>query len=99
MSWLNFNLLPIILLFTCILFVSNASAFHFALYPPFFLQRLLYKYLHHGDIDRVVCHSKEIGEREGKYYAINVPLKDGIDDASFTRLFKTVSHEPAFVTQ
>ncbi|PKU84582.1 histone deacetylase 9 [Dendrobium catenatum] len=33
---------------------------------------------------------KEIGEREGKYYAINIPLKDGIDDASFTRLFKTI---------
>ncbi|WVZ85523.1 hypothetical protein U9M48_032442 [Paspalum notatum var. saurae] len=30
------------------------------------------------------------GEREGKYYAINIPLKDGIDDASFTRLFKTI---------
>ena len=34
---------------------------------------------------------KDIGEREGKFYAINVPLKDGIDDTSFTRLFKTVS--------
>ncbi|KAH9660078.1 Histone deacetylase [Citrus sinensis] len=33
---------------------------------------------------------KEIGEREGKFYAINVPLKDGIDDTSFTRLFKTI---------
>nr|WJZ57293.1 histone deacetylase 12 [Paspalum vaginatum] len=33
---------------------------------------------------------KDIGEREGKYYAINIPLKDGIDDASFTRLFKTI---------
>ena len=33
---------------------------------------------------------KEVEEREGKYYAINVPLKDGIDDASFTRLFKTI---------
>ncbi|XP_042456533.1 histone deacetylase 9 [Zingiber officinale] len=33
---------------------------------------------------------KDIGEKEGKYYAINVPLKDGIDDASFTRLFKTI---------
>ncbi|XP_043713425.1 histone deacetylase 9 isoform X2 [Telopea speciosissima] len=33
---------------------------------------------------------KEIGEKEGKFYAINVPLKDGIDDASFTRLFKTI---------
>ncbi|PNX93850.1 histone deacetylase 9-like protein, partial [Trifolium pratense] len=34
--------------------------------------------------------AKEIGEREGKFYAINVPLKDGIDDSSFTRLFKTI---------
>ncbi|KAG5566569.1 hypothetical protein RHGRI_002203 [Rhododendron griersonianum] len=33
---------------------------------------------------------KEIGEKEGKFYAINVPLKDGIDDASFNRLFKTI---------
>ncbi|GMH11119.1 hypothetical protein Nepgr_012960 [Nepenthes gracilis] len=33
---------------------------------------------------------KEIGLKEGKYYAINVPLKDGIDDNSFTRLFKTL---------
>ncbi|XP_040366985.1 histone deacetylase 9 isoform X2 [Rosa rugosa] len=33
---------------------------------------------------------KEIGEREGKFYAINVPLKNGIDDTSFTRLFKTI---------
>ncbi|KAE9463386.1 hypothetical protein C3L33_04707, partial [Rhododendron williamsianum] len=32
----------------------------------------------------------EIGEKEGKFYAINVPLKDGIDDASFNRLFKTI---------
>ncbi|WOL01476.1 hypothetical protein Cni_G10192 [Canna indica] len=34
---------------------------------------------------------KDIGKREGKYYAINVPLKDRIDDANFTRLFKTVT--------
>ncbi|XP_022887808.1 histone deacetylase 9 isoform X3 [Olea europaea var. sylvestris] len=33
---------------------------------------------------------KDIGEREGKFYAINVPLKDGIDDTSFYRLFKLV---------
>ncbi|THG03517.1 hypothetical protein TEA_013727 [Camellia sinensis var. sinensis] len=33
---------------------------------------------------------KEIGQREGKFYAINVPLKDGIDDTSFTRLFKAI---------
>jgi acetoin utilization deacetylase AcuC-like enzyme len=34
---------------------------------------------------------KDIGEKDGKYYAINVPLKDGIDDKAFTRLFRTVS--------
>ncbi|XP_056691616.1 histone deacetylase 9 isoform X3 [Spinacia oleracea] len=33
---------------------------------------------------------KENGEREGKNYAINVPLKNGIDDASYTRLFKAI---------
>ncbi|GER57108.1 histone deacetylase [Striga asiatica] len=33
---------------------------------------------------------KDVGEREGKFYAINVPLKDGIDDGSFLRLFKTI---------
>jgi histone deacetylase 1/2 len=33
---------------------------------------------------------KDVGEREGKFYAINVPLKDGIDDASFTRMFRVI---------
>ncbi|XP_022752603.1 histone deacetylase 9-like [Durio zibethinus] len=36
---------------------------------------------------------KDIGEREGKHYAINVPLKDAIDDTSFTQLFKTIISE------
>ncbi|WOK93218.1 histone deacetylase 9 isoform X4 [Canna indica] len=40
---------------------------------------------------------KDIGKREGKYYAINVPLKDRIDDANFTRLFKTVSNVTLFM--
>ncbi|XP_014619624.1 histone deacetylase 9 isoform X2 [Glycine max] len=61
--------------------------------------------VHHGDgveeafyfTDRVMTVSFHKygdlffpGEREGKFYAINVPLKDGIDDSSFTRLFKTI---------
>ncbi|KAK2651217.1 hypothetical protein Ddye_018706 [Dipteronia dyeriana] len=33
---------------------------------------------------------KEIGEREDKFYAINVPFKDGIDDTNFNRLFKII---------
>ncbi|KAG8387524.1 hypothetical protein BUALT_Bualt02G0030000 [Buddleja alternifolia] len=33
---------------------------------------------------------KDVGEREGKNYAINVPLRNGIDDSCFLRLFKMV---------
>ncbi|KAK7687382.1 hypothetical protein QCA50_009247 [Cerrena zonata] len=32
----------------------------------------------------------EIGVGKGKNYAINVPLKDGIDDDSYIRLFKLI---------
>jgi histone deacetylase 3 len=32
----------------------------------------------------------EIGARLGKYYSINVPLQDGIDDASYLSLFKPI---------
>jgi histone deacetylase 1/2 len=33
----------------------------------------------------------DVGEDEGKYYSMNVPLKKGIDDESYTRVFKTVN--------
>lgn len=33
---------------------------------------------------------KDIGERHGKFYSINVPMKDGTDDATFHRLFKPI---------
>jgi len=33
---------------------------------------------------------KDIGERSGKYCALNVPLKDGIDDNTFQRIFQPV---------
>lgn len=32
----------------------------------------------------------EIGKDDGEHYSLNVPLKDGIDDDSYTRLFKSV---------
>ncbi|KAL7271730.1 histone deacetylase [Rhizina undulata] len=32
----------------------------------------------------------DIGTGEGKHYALNVPLKDGIDDDSYVRLFKSI---------
>ena len=30
----------------------------------------------------------DTGMRQGKYYSINLPLKDGIDDRTYERLFK-----------
>lgn len=35
-------------------------------------------------------HANEIGHKDGKYYSINVPLKDGIDDANYLKLFKPI---------
>jgi histone deacetylase 1/2 len=34
---------------------------------------------------------KDIGEGEGKGYAVNVPLLNGLDDISFVEIFKNVS--------
>lgn len=36
-----------------------------------------------GDID-------EIGVKKGKYFAVNVPLDDGIDDATYEAIFRPV---------
>ena len=33
---------------------------------------------------------KDVGERRGKYCSLNVPLRDGIDDATFQRIFQPV---------
>lgn len=47
----------------------------------------------------------EVGVKEGKHYSINVPLKDGIDDDSYVRLFKAVmeplitSFQPSAIVQ
>ena len=35
----------------------------------------------------------DIGEQMGRYYALNVPLKDGVDDACFHSLFKPIVAE------
>ncbi|XP_042231640.1 histone deacetylase 3-like isoform X2 [Homarus americanus] len=32
----------------------------------------------------------EIGHESGRYYSVNVPLKEGIDDSSYTQVFKPV---------
>merc|ERR1712216_650625 len=33
---------------------------------------------------------KDVGEKTGKYYSVNVPLKDGVDDDAFLYIFKPV---------
>lgn len=32
----------------------------------------------------------EVGKLSGKYYSLNVPLRDGIDDESYGQIFKTI---------
>eukprot|EP01126_Amoeba_proteus_P012744 TRINITY_DN1526_c0_g1_i11.p1 TRINITY_DN1526_c0_g1~~TRINITY_DN1526_c0_g1_i11.p1 ORF type:complete len:121 (+),score=14.04 TRINITY_DN1526_c0_g1_i11:690-1052(+) len=34
---------------------------------------------------------RDVGVGEGKYYSLNFPLKDGIDDLSYESIFKPVS--------
>ena len=35
-------------------------------------------------------HLQDVGQHRGKYYSVNVPLKDGIDDESYNLLFKPI---------
>jgi len=44
-----------------------------------------HKHVLYVDID-----IRDIGCEKGKYYDVNVPLDDGIDDASFQSLFKPI---------
>ena len=34
---------------------------------------------------------QDIGAAKGKYYAVNFPLRDGIDDDSYEKIFNPVS--------
>ncbi|KAI3905475.1 hypothetical protein MKW98_013273 [Papaver atlanticum] len=43
-----------------------------------------------GDYFPGTGHIKDIGVGGGKYYALNVPLNDGIDDESFRGLFRPI---------
>lgn len=36
-------------------------------------------------------YSQDIGVGQGKYYSVNVPLRDGIDDESYQQIFQPVS--------
>ncbi|KAL5718179.1 histone deacetylase [Ranunculus cassubicifolius] len=43
-----------------------------------------------GDFFPGTGHLKDVGVGSGKYYALNVPLNDGIDDDSFRGLFQPI---------
>lgn len=42
-----------------------------------------------GELTRL-CAAQDIGAGKGKYYAVNYPLRDGIDDESYEAIFKPV---------
>ncbi|KAL6011420.1 Histone deacetylase 6 [Asimina triloba] len=44
----------------------------------------------YGDYFPGTGHLKDIGFGQGKYYALNVPLNDGMDDESFRGLFRPI---------
>lgn len=43
-----------------------------------------------GDFFPGTGHIKDIGFGQGKYYALNVPLNDGMDDESFRGMFRPI---------
>lgn len=44
----------------------------------------------YGDFFPGTGDIKDVGAKAGKYYSVNVPLQDGIDDASYESVFKPV---------
>ena len=44
----------------------------------------------YGDFFPGTGDIKDIGQKEGKGYAVNVPLLNGLDDDSFIEIYKTV---------
>jgi len=45
----------------------------------------------YGDFFPGTGDLRDIGEGEGKGYAVNVPLQPGLDDDSFVEIYKNVS--------
>ena len=41
-----------------------------------------------------MVYLQDIGAGKGKYYAVNFPLRDGIDDDAYENIFKPVSFYP-----
>ncbi|CAP36097.2 Protein CBR-HDA-3 [Caenorhabditis briggsae] len=47
----------------------------------------------HGEYFPGTGDLKDVGAGKGKYYALNVPLRDGVDDFTYERIFRTVMGE------
>lgn len=54
------------------------------------MKKLLRLDLFHEGFVGVLCAPQDIGAGKGKYYAVNFPLRDGIDDESYEQIFKPV---------
>jgi histone deacetylase 1/2 len=44
----------------------------------------------YGDFFPGTGDMKDVGSKSGKYYSVNVPLQEGIDDASYETVFKPI---------
>ena len=38
----------------------------------------------------IILYIQDVGVKDGKYYSLNFPLKEGIDDRSYEQVFKPV---------
>ena len=45
-------------------------------------------YMYHYSVYPIL--QQDVGAEKGKYYAVNFPLRDGIDDESYEMIFKPV---------
>ena len=52
----------------------------------------LHVFAHNRVTDYFCCYYfwQDVGAEKGKYYAVNFPLRDGIDDESYEMIFKPV---------
>ena len=46
----------------------------------------------------IILYLQDIGAGKGKYYAVNFPLRDGIDDESYEQIFNPVRARCYFCT-
>ena len=50
----------------------------------------------HGEFFPGTGDIRDIGYGRGKYYSVNVPLRDGIDDESYRSIFEPVHYKQKF---